>query len=105
MADMMTIAEATEATIAEAIERGIVDERLHAAPIACVRELARRADAMEGNVNDNVTLPTMLKFLASMGIIEQPTTVRAPRTIKQEQPPVSKLDAARGDRFKRFHVA
>ena len=99
---MAGIAEATETTLAEAIERGIVDKRLHAAPIACVRELARRADC--AGENDNVTLPTMLKFLASMGIIEQPTTVRAPRTI-QPEPPKSKLDEARGSKFKRFHVA
>ena len=101
---MAGIADATEITITEAIQRGIVDEKLHAAPIACVRELAKRADAMEGNVNDNVTLPTMLKFMASMGIIEQPTTVRAPRTIQPEEAK-SKLDSARGDRYKRFHVA
>lgn len=99
----MTIADATETTISEAIERGIVDEKLHAAPIACVRELARRAD--NAGENDNVTLPTMLKFFASMGIIEQPTAVRAPRAIKPDEPAKSKLDAARGDRFRRFHVA
>lgn len=100
---MAGIAEATETTITEAIQRGIVDERLHAAPIACVRELAKRADS--ASENDNVTLPTMLKFLASMGIIEQPTTVRAPRTIQPEQPQQTKLDAARGAKYKRFHAA
>lgn len=99
----MTIAEATETTIAEAIERGIVDERLHAAPIECVRELARRAD--RAGENDNVTLPTMLKFLASMGIIEQPTVARAPRTIQPAEPEQSKLDAARSGRYKKFHAA
>lgn len=99
---MAGIADATEITITEAIQRGIVDEKLHAAPIACVRELARRADC--AGENDNVTLPTMLKFMASMGIIEQPTTVRAPRTIQPEEAK-SKLDSARGDRYKRFHVA
>lgn len=99
----MTIAEATETTITTAIERGIVDEELHAAPIACVRELARRADS--AGENDNVTLPTMLKFMASMGIIEQPTATRAPRTIQQPEEQRSKLDSARGDRYKRFHVA
>lgn len=99
----MGIAEATETTIMAAIERGIVDEKLHAAPIACVRELARRADC--ASESDNVTLPTMLKFLASMGIIEQPTAVRAPKSIQPAEEPKSKLDSARGDRYKRFHVA
>ena len=99
----MTIAEATEITITEAVERGVVDEKLHAAPIACLRELAARADL--ASENDNVTLPTMLKFMASMGIIEQPTAVRAARTVATDAPPKSKLDAARGSKYKRFHVA
>ena len=98
----MGIAQATDTTIKAAIERGIIDEELHAAPIACVKELARRADL--ASETDNVTLPTMLKFLVSMGIIEQPTAVRAPRTV-QEEPPKSKLDLARGDKFRKFHVA
>ena len=97
----MRIVDAVEVTISEAIRRGIIDEKLHAAPIACVRELASRADA--ANENDNVTLPTMLKYLAALGIVEQPKPGRPPKA--QAQPERSKLDSARGDRYKKFHIA
>ena len=91
----MTISEAMETTISEAIKEGIVDERLHAGPLEVLRRLAEKADAMEG---DNVTLPTMLKYLASMGIIDKPEAVHAPRKIA-EAPAKSKLEQARERRF------
>lgn len=65
-----TVAEAVEQTIAEAVARNIVDERLHAAPIAAVRFLAARADESVGSDKvDNVTMPTLLRYLDAMGIV------------------------------------
>lgn len=92
----MTISEAMETTISEAIRAGIVDPRLHAGPLEALRRLAEKADAMEG---DNVTLPTMLKYLASLGIVDKAQAPAAPRAA---QPEKTKLEQARE---RRMHVA
>jgi len=66
----MTVTEAAETTISTAIERGIVDERLHAAALAAVRMLAAKADeSVYSEKVDNVTLPTLLKYLDALGIV------------------------------------
>ena len=65
----MTVTEAVETTIAAAIARGIVDERLHAAPVAALRLLADKADHPDPEKVDNVTLPTLLKYLDALGIV------------------------------------
>ena len=94
----MAIADEMERTIAEATARGIIDPELHAGPIACVRDLACRADL--AGENDNVTFPTLLKYLGAMGVVDVPTRGR-PKKQTDDQPK-SKLDAARGTRYSRF---
>lgn len=65
-----TVAEAVETTISEAISRGIVDRKLHAAPLAAMRYLAARADeSVCAERVDNVSMPTLLKYLDALGII------------------------------------
>ena len=68
----MSLTEAIETSIAEAIRSGLVDERLHAAPIEGLRMLARRAESADPD-KDNVTLPTMLKYLAALGMLPEPS--------------------------------
>ncbi len=94
----MRISEAMETTITTALSRGIIDEKLHAGPIACVRELASRADML--SENDNVTLPTMLKYLQSMGIVDVPAPKRQAKQKEEPEKPQSRLDAARGTRYR-----
>lgn len=98
----MTISEAMEETIKEGIDRGILDPVLHAGPIACVRSLAARADTAADN--DPNTFPVLLKYLAGLNLVESAKPGR-PRTIQPEQPQQTKLDAARGAKYKRFHAA
>ena len=88
-----TVAEAVEQTIAEAVARNIVDERLHAAPIAAIRFLAARADESVGSDKvDNVTMPTLLRYLDAMGIVGG----KAQATQQPTQPAQgSSLDAMR----------
>lgn len=93
----MTISEAMEQTIAEGIERGVLDVKMHAGPIECVRALARRADAASDN--DPNTFPTLLKYLAGLNLVD---AAKPGRPRKLQDAPVSKLDAARGTRYSRF---
>ena len=64
----MTVTEAVERSIAAAIEAGTVDEEAHAAPLQALRTLAVRADQADPE-RDNVTLPTMLKYLTALGML------------------------------------
>ena len=98
----MSVSESMEQTIKEGIERGIIDPALHAGPIECVRSLAARADVASDN--DPNTFPVLLKYLAVLNLVDSAKPGR-PRTIQQPDEQKSKLDSARGDRYKRFHVA
>jgi len=64
----MKMAEAVEQSIRAAIVAGTVDERAHAAPLQALRTLAVRADTCDPE-RDNVTLPTMLKYLTALGML------------------------------------
>ena len=92
----MTISDAMETTIAEGIRAGIIDPKLHAGPSECIRALAKRADWQ--TENDNVTMPTLLKYLASLNLVEAAKPGR-PRAQKDAKKPASKLDAARTRRL------
>lgn len=92
----MLMRDAIEETIDEATRRGIVDPKLHSAPLEAVRLLARKADVMSDN--DNVTLPTLLKYMGALGIVVPPEAKPA----KAEKPkPITKLDEMRGKRYGR----
>ena len=88
----MSIAEAMEQTIAEGISRGILDMKMHAGPIECVRALARRASD-----NDPNTVPTLLKYLAGLNLVDAAKPGRPAKM--PEQPEKSKLEQARERRF------
>lgn len=61
-----TMVEAVEISIAEALKDKRIDKKKHAAMIQAVRELAARADI--GDIKDNVTFPTLLKYLVALGL-------------------------------------
>ena len=63
----MTMDEAVETSIQAAIRAGRISETDHAAPIQALRELAKRA--MVASEKDNVTYPTMLKYMDSLGLL------------------------------------
>ena len=72
----MNLTEAIETSIAAAIRAGVVDERMHAAPIEGLRMLAKRAESADPE-KDNVTLPTMLKYLAALNMLPEPAAMTA----------------------------
>lgn len=91
------MAAAMEKTISEAVRQGIVDPELHAAPIEAMRVLAERAD--EGNAHDNVTLPTLLKYLSALGIVMEPAKpAKAERQAEEPKKPEGKLSRMRSGR-------
>lgn len=91
------MAAAMEKTISEAVRQGIVDPELHAAPIEAMRVLAERAD--EGNAHDNVTLPTLLKYLSALGIVMEPAKpAKAERQAEEPKKQEGKLSRMRSGR-------
>lgn len=89
----MTVAEAMEVTLTEAISRRIIDPKLHAGPIEALRQLANDADT-HPEIN-NVTFPTMLKYLGAMGIVDIPKRGRPPKE-KPETDDAGRMDGMRG---------
>lgn len=89
----MTVSEAMELTIETAIERGIIDPKLHAGPIEAIRQLCADADARP-EVN-HITYPTMLKYLGAMGIVDIPKRGRPPKE-KPETDDAGRMDGMRG---------
>lgn len=91
--------DAVNTTISEAVKRGIVDERLHAAPISVMRSIAETIDDPDFPIindrYDNVSIPTLLKYLQSLGLTIQEQKPGS----KQEHPAKSKLEQARERRF------
>ena len=63
----MTIEEAVNMSIDAAIKAGKIKRVEHAAPIQALKALARRADV--ASEKDNVTFPTMLKYMDSLGLL------------------------------------
>lgn len=89
-----SMAEAMATTVNEGLSRGLIDSKLHAAPIEALMLLAERAD--EGSGADNVTLPSILKYLAALGLTpEQPKPNNDRRS---EQPKAGKLQSMRSGR-------
>ena len=91
----MTVTEAAEVTIQTALERGMVDQKLHAVAIEAIRKLAHDAD--ERPELNSVTYPTLLKFLGSMGIIDIPTRGKsAKKTADDGASDAGRMDGMRG---------
>lgn len=73
-------------TINEAVKRGIIDRKLHAAPISVMLKLAETIDDPEFPIIndrfDNVSIPTLLKYMQSLGLTmqEQQTKEKKPKT-------------------------
>ena len=65
----MTMEESVNVSIEAALASGRIDGTVHAAPIQALRELAKRADV--ASERDNVTFPTMLKYMAALGILPE----------------------------------
>lgn len=63
----MTLDEAVDMSIDAAIKAGKINATDHAAPIQALRDLAKRA--MVASEKDNVTYPTMLKYMDSLGLL------------------------------------
>lgn len=80
--------EAVNLSVTEAVKTGKLDRKKHAAVIRALRLLAQTAD--EGRPNDNVTLPTMLKFLTTLNLVPAPEVVDKKPAVK-----VSSLDEMR----------
>jgi len=96
---VMGMRAAVEQSISAAIAAGTVDAKEHAAMIQAVRDLADRAERNDPE-RDNVTYPTLLKYLTAMGMT--PVVERS----KQDGRPASSLAAARKNaKFSKFHVA
>lgn len=88
--------DAVNKTVDEGISRGIIDERLHAAPISVMRTLAATIDdpsfPIINDRYDNVSIPTLLKYLQSLNLTAQ---VQA-----QPAKPAAKMDGLKG----KFHA-
>ena len=92
--------DAVRTTLNEAIKRGAIDRDLHAAPISVMLTIAETIDNPEfpiiDNRYDNVSIPTLLKYLQAMGL-----TVTDVKPQKKEERPEDALDKI----SKKFHVA
>ena len=91
--------DAVNTTINEAVRRGVIDPVLHAAPISVMRGIAETIDTPGFPIiedrYDNVSIPTLLKYLQSLGLTVQ--DIKPAK--KAEQPEKSKLEQARERRF------
>lgn len=98
---MGEIEKAVSISIDEALKRGILDARLHAAPIKVMLNIARTIDLptfpmVADNRYDNVSIPTLLRYMAACGL-----TIAEPKTKKVEKDAKSRLESMRDS----FHVA
>ena len=59
-------------SIMAAVAAGRIDPKAHAAPIEALRELARKAEAADPDSRDNVTFPTMLKYMDALRLLPDP---------------------------------
>lgn len=97
----MTMQEAIETSISAAISAGTVDPEAHAAALQALRQLAERADNNDPE-RDNVTYPTMLRYLSALGMVPVQEAAGRQATPK----PASSLAKARASsKFSKFHVA
>lgn len=107
----MSVYEATERSVAQAIASGALDESLSAGPVAAVLALARKIDgwdavveaAMEGRedgaklpipLHDNTSIPTYLRYCEAL----QLTPSKMPVKAAAEVDPIDELKAKRGRR-------
>ena len=88
---MGKIEQALEESIDEAVNRGIIDRKLHAAPLAVMLSLAKTIDTptfpIVEDKYDNVSIPTLLRYMQSMGL----TLHENPRAKQEKAETVSKL--------------
>jgi hypothetical protein len=96
------VVEATETTLSAAVERGMLDERLHAAPMEALRALADRVDTCDPS-KDNVSLPTFLKYLDALNLLPEKPTAKAERASVEE--PKSNLEKFRAKYPYRLNIA
>lgn len=84
-------------SIDEAVRRGIIDPVLHAGPIEVMLNIARTIDTpgfpiVGDNRYDNVSIPTLLRYMQAMGMtVQEVKQVKAPTD-------ASPLDKARAKR-------
>ena len=77
--------ESVTTTINEAVKRGMIDRKLHAAHISVMLKLAETIDDPEFPIindrYDNVSIPTLLKYMQSLGLTvqEQPAKETKPK--------------------------
>ncbi|QSZ47220.1 hypothetical protein [Arthrobacter sp. D5-1] len=107
----MSVYEATERSVAQAITSGALDENLSAGPVAAVLALARKIDgwdavveaAMEDRedgaklpipLHDNTSIPTYLRYCEAL----QLTPSKMPAKAAAEVDPIDELKAKRGKR-------
>lgn len=115
-ADPVTVLDATNRSIAKAVEGGILDSDLAAAPIAALRVLAQRIDdadtladflaiyATDNNLRppsqDNVSIPTFLKYCEALGltvVVAKAAPAKGGVSGGQQDKPKSKLVGLRSE--------
>ena len=98
---MGDIREAVDASISA---RGDELDESCSAPIAMLRKMADAIDASYGDpsIFKAVTPASFLSYCTALGLTP-PEQMAQPAD--KPAKPKSKLDSARGDRYKRFHVA
>lgn len=107
----MSVYEATERSVAQAVAAGALDAALSAGPVAAVLALARKIDgwddvveaAMEQRedgarlpvpLHDNTSIPTYLKYCEALHL----TPSKVPAKPAAEVDPIDELKAKRGRR-------
>ena len=73
----MTVLQAFETSIAEAVKDGHLEQRKHGAIIEAARTVAAKMDAMEKN--DIVSAGTFLKYCDALGIVPESAQHSAPK--------------------------
>lgn len=72
--------QAVDESIAAAVAAKAVDAKAQAAPIEALRLMADRVDA-DPESKDNVTFPTMLKYMDALGILPDASAKQAAKTV------------------------
>lgn len=107
----MSVYEATEKSIAQAVSSGSLDADLSAGPVAAILALARKIDGWDAVVeaamddredgarlpiplHDNTSIPTYLKFCESLHL----TPSKAPAKAATEVDPIDELKRKRAGR-------
>ncbi|MBR2835907.1 MAG: hypothetical protein IKE43_09420 [Coriobacteriales bacterium] len=88
----MLMVDAVNESINAAIDAGTLDPKKQSAPICALLKMAEVVDAGVSE-KDNVTFPTMLKYMVALGMM--------PQEVKEVKMSISKTDRLKG-KFSKF---